>query len=64
MGIALGMMGYEKELDKLNNSMINMLYDKNESLFNFSDSDLTKVPDNSFLALLSIGFKDLKHKLF
>jgi len=64
MGIALGMMGYEKELNKLNNSMINMLYDKNELLFNFSDLDLTKIPDNSILALLSIGFKDLEHKLF
>ena len=64
MGMALGIMGCEKELEKLNNSMINMLYDKNELLFNFSNLDLTKVPDNSILALLSIGFKDLKHKLF
>jgi hypothetical protein len=64
MGIALRMMGYEKELNKLNNNMINMLYDKSESLFNFSDTDSTKIPDNSVLALLSVGFNDLKHKLF
>jgi len=64
MGIALGMMGCGDELNKLNNSMLELLYDKKESLFNSSESDITKIPDNSMLALLAIDFHNLKHVIF
>lgn len=64
MGIALGAMGYKEELTKLQKSIIELLYNKQESLFNFSDSDTTKIPDNSILALLAINFYNLRHIIF
>ncbi len=64
MGIALGVAEYNSELRKLNDSMVELLYDEDESLFNFSNMDTNKIPDTSILALLSIEFNNLKHLVF
>lgn len=64
LGVVLGMMKYEKELDILQESVMKIFYDPKEFLFNFSEKDFTKIPDNSILSLLATNFGKLRHIIF
>ncbi|MEI7961139.1 MAG: hypothetical protein WCI04_02280 [archaeon] len=63
-GIALGKVGFEKERKKLAKSMLALLYDKKEGLFNASNTSKTKFPDSNILALMVITYPKLKHLIF
>ncbi|KKQ86581.1 MAG: hypothetical protein UT11_C0067G0008 [Berkelbacteria bacterium GW2011_GWA2_38_9] len=53
-GIALGLTEYQLELKMLQRSLTVNLYDMKSKLFNSSDKDQTKIPDNSMLALSAL----------
>lgn len=61
IGISLALLGYKNEWEKLNKSLINILFDRHKLLFNASDLDKTKFPDNTILALLSLNYEKSKH---
>lgn len=63
-GIALGKLGYEKELKRLSSSLSNILFDAKKKLFRQSTKDKILIPDNSALALTSINYPGLKHIVF
>lgn len=63
-GIALGMLGRAEQLRKLQTGMEKYLYDENSGLFNMSQTDNLKVPDNCMLALMAMEYDNLKHKVF
>ncbi len=63
-GIALGMLGRAEQLRKLQTGMEKYLYDENSGLFNMSQTDNLKVPDNSMLALLAMEYDNLAHLVF
>jgi len=63
-GIALGMIGNNEYLKKLQMGLEKYLYDKNLKLFNMSSSDNLKIPDNSMLALLAMEYDKLRHIIF
>lgn len=62
--IALSKLGFKDESRKVQDGLINILFDKNKSLFNFSDIDSTKIPDNSMLALIALSEDQIKHIIF
>lgn len=52
--IALNRLGFRNECKKVQDGLMSLLFDKDLSLFHFSDVDTTKIPDNSTLALLAL----------
>ena len=63
-GIALGMLGRAEQLKKLQAGLEKYLYDESSGLFNMSQTDNLKIPDNSMLALLAIEYDNLPHIVF
>jgi len=64
MAFALGRLGYNKQLKRIQVGLVRELYNPNERLFDQTTRDKTKVPDNSTLALVAIEYDNLKHKIF
>jgi len=56
MAKALWRVGYRDEVRRIQEGLIRELYDANEGLFNQTTKDSTKVPDNSMLALVALGY--------
>lgn len=64
MAFVFGKLGMKEELLNVQNGLLRFLYDSRDELFNQNTKDITKVADNSLLALITLEYKNLKHILF
>ena len=64
MAFVFGKLGLTEELLNVQNGLLKYLYDSKEGLFYQNTKDVTKVADNSLLALITLEYKNLKHILF
>jgi hypothetical protein len=64
VAFALGRLGMNEYLSKVQKGLVRYLYDPQEKLFRQSTNDATKIPDNSALALVALEYGNIKHEVF